>query len=327
MALSDLQVFSEYAQSSMTELQDQQIDVFNGTTRGGIVLTSAAHEGDFSTTAIWAKIQGLVRRRNAYGTGSQQLVKLSQLSKTSVKVAAGTPPLEINPGMLKWIQKSPEEAGVVIGKQLAEDSMADMLNVGLAAYVAAIGDQASNVHDAVAAQKKTTSLEHLMTGASKFGDRSQDILCWVLHSKAVFDVYGQALANAERLFKFGNVQVIEDGFGRPLVITDSPSLTVADPAGNGSQPAVYYAAGLAAGGVIVEQGNEFTDNIETKNGDENILRTYQAEWVYQLGLKGFTWDTASGGKSPTDAKLATAANWDKFATSHKDLAGVLVKAN
>lgn len=317
MALSDLAVFQEYAQTSMTETQDQAIDKFNGSVRGGIILTSKAHEGDFSQTAIWAKIQGLVRRRNSYGSGAVAPKVLSQLVQTSVKVAAGTPPIEINPGMLKWIQKSPEEAGVVIGRQMAEDSLADMLNVGLMIYVAGVGNVSTNVHDGTAA---TASLGALNTTASKFGDRSQDIVAWVTHSKVAFDIYGQALANQERLFQFGNVQVVSDGFGRPIIMTDSPSLITT------GTPDTYHTCGLASGGVIVEQGNEFTDNIETKNGDENILRTYQAEWTYQLGMKGFTWDTATGGKSPADAALGTAANWDQLSTSHKDLAGVLLNS-
>lgn len=319
MALSDLQVFQEYAQTSMTETQDQAIEKFNGNVRGGIILTSAAHEGDFSQTAIWAKISGLVRRRNAYGSGSVAQKVLSQLVQTSVKVAAGTPPIEINPGMLKWIQKSPEEAGVVIGRQMAEDSMADMLNTGIMAYTAAVGNVSELNYDGTSDNAK---LESLMSGAAKFGDRSQDIVAWLVHSKSAFDIYGQALANSTRLFTFGNVQVVDDGFGRPIIMTDSPELIEADGVEAGVD--AYFQCGLAAGGIIVEQGNEYTDNIETSNGDENILRTYQAEWTYQLGMKGFTWDTAGGGKSPADSALGTAANWDRVSTSHKDLAGVLV---
>lgn len=321
MALSDLEVFQEYAYSTFSETQDQQVDKFNDATRGGIVLTSGAHQGDFSTTAIWAKIAGLVRRRNSYGSGAQSLKKLDMLVNTSVKVAAGTPPIEINPGMLKWIQKSPEEAGVVIGKQMAEDSMSDMLNTGILIYRAGVGAVAQLNSDKTA--DAGASLAGLLSGAAKFGDRSQDIVCWLMHSKSAFDIYGQALANQNQLFVFGNIQVVTDGFGRPLVITDSPNLMVEDGVSAGVD--AYFQLGLTAGAIIVEQGNEFTDNIETKNGDENILRTYQAEWAYQLGLKGFTWDTAAGGKSPNDAALGTATNWDRVSTSHKDLAGVMVK--
>lgn len=319
MALSDLAVFSEYAYSTMTEMQDQQIGLFNGATRGGLVLQSGNHQGDYSDEAMWAKISGLVRRRNAYGSGAVAEKVLEHLTDTSVKVAAGTPPVRIDPGMMKWIQRSPEEAGVVVGKQMAEDSIADMLNTAVLVYVAAIGQVSSVVYDHSATG--TMSLIALNKGAAKFGDRAGAIVAWVMHSKSAFDIYGEALTNATRLFVFGNVRVIEDGFGRPLVVTDSPNLINTTPT-----PDVYMALGLTPGAVLVSQNGDFTDNVETKNGDENIIRTYQAEWSYNVGIQGFAWDKTNGGKSPANAALGTATNWDRYATSDKDLAGVLVKA-
>ena len=319
MALSDLAVFSEYAYSTMTEMQDQQIGLFNGATRGGLVLQSGNHQGDYSDEAMWAKISGLVRRRNAYGSGTVAEKVLEHLTETSVKVAAGTPPVRIDPGMMKWIQRSPEEAGVVVGKQMAEDSIADMLNTAVLVYTAAIGQVANVVYDHSATG--AMSLVALNKGAAKFGDRAGAIVAWVMHSKSAFDIYGEALTNATRLFVFGNVRVIEDGFGRPLVVTDSPNLINTTPT-----PDVYMALGLTPGAVLVSQNGDFTDNVETKNGDENIIRTYQAEWSYNVGVQGFAWDKTNGGKSPTNAALGTATNWDRYATSDKDLAGVLVKA-
>lgn len=319
MALSDLAVFSEYAYSTMTEMQDQQIGLFNGATRGGLVLQSGNHQGDYSDEAMWAKISGLVRRRNAYGSGAVAEKVLEHLTETSVKVAAGTPPVRIDPGMMKWIQRSPEEAGVVVGKQMAEDSIADMLNAAVMCYAAAVGQVANVVYNH--SGTGTMSLIALNKGAAKFGDRAGALVAWVMHSKSAFDIYGEALTNATRLFVFGNVRVIEDGFGRPLVVTDSPNLINTTPT-----PDVYMALGLTPGAVLVSQNGDFTDNVETKNGDENIIRTYQAEWSYNVGIQGFAWDKTNGGKSPANAALGTATNWDRYATSDKDLAGVLVKA-
>lgn len=318
MALSDLAVFSEYAYSTMTEMQDQQIGLFNAATRGGLVLQSGNHQGDYSDEAMWAKISGLVRRRNAYGSGTVAEKVLEHLTETAVKVAAGTPPVRIDPGMMKWIQRSPEEAGVVVGKQMAEDSIADMLNTAVLVYASAIGQVSDVVYDH--SSTGTMSLAALNKGAAKFGDRAGALVAWVMHSKSAFDIYGEALTNATRLFVFGNVRVIEDGFGRPLVVTDSPNLVTA------GSPDTYAALGLTPGAVLVSQNGDFTDNVETKNGDENIIRTYQAEWSYNVGIQGFAWDKTNGGKSPTNAALGTATNWDRYATSDKDLAGVLVKA-
>ena len=315
MALSDLEVFTDFSYGSMTETVAQQVELFNAATNGGITLRTANNVGDYKDNAKWAAISGLVRRRDAYGSGAVAAVALAQLLETSVKVAAGTPPVNIDPGMLNWIQRDPSEAGIVFGEQLAKGMMADMLNAAIGSYVAGIGAVAAVNYDGTAG---TASLASLNNTAAKFGDASQSIESWVMHSKSLFDIYGSALANSESLFTFGTVRVMNDGFGRPLVITDSSNLFF-DNAGTDN----YRQLGLTNGGIIVEQNNDFTNNIDTSNGDVNILRTVQAEWSYNLGMKGLTWDKANGGASPTDAELTTATNWDKTATSDKDLAGVL----
>lgn len=321
MALSDLTVFSEYTYTTMVEVLAQQVELFNAATQGGINLRAADHQGDFSDAVLWTRVSGLVRRRNAYGAGTVAEKVLSNLTDTMVKVAAGTPPVRIDPGQFKWIMLNPELAGAMIGKQLAEDTLADMLNTGLMAFVSAIGAVAAVYHDfsGGVGDAAKLGLANLNTGQAMFGDRSQAISCWVMHSKPLFDVYGQAIANANTLFTFGTVAVKVDPFGRPYVVTDSASLIEA------GAPNHYFTAGLTPGAIQVDQQSDFTDNIDTINGKENIVRTYQAEWSYALGIKGFSWDKTNGGKSPNDAAIATATNWDRYATSEKDLAGVLLE--
>ena len=64
-----------------------------------------------------------------------------------------------------------------------------------------------------------------------------------------------------------------------------------------------------------------------ENGKNRIETTFQADYTFGLALKGYTWDTATGGKSPTDIEIATGSNWDRVATSVKHTAGVLAIAN
>lgn len=317
MALSDLTVFQEYSYSTFQELLQHNFNLFNDATLGGLVLVPGSMLGDFSYEAMWTRITGLVKRRNAYGSGAVAAKNLGMETMTKVKVAAGTPPVNIPPSMFTWIQKSPEEAGVVIGRQLAEDALEDMVLVAAKAFVAAVSGVAGLVHDGTAG---TITLAGLNTAASKMGDRADRIMCWLMHSKNAFDLYGAALANGQNLFSFGNVKVMQDGFGRPFIVSDSAALpyTVAGPATR------YHVLGLTQGAVVIEQNNDFMDNVVTSNGDENIQRTYQAEWTYNAGVKGFAWDVTNGGKSPNDAALTTTTNWDKRAGADiKELAGVL----
>ena len=322
MALSDLAVFSEYAYKAQTEILSQQLELFNTATRGAIAMRQAANQGDYNEAAFFAKVSGgLVKRRDAYGTGSNTTASLAMLTDRSVKVGAGTKTISMDPGQYKWIQQNPAVAGAAMGQQLAVDDMADMLNTAVAAGYSALAQVTAVVHDGSAAVADHAAL---LKGSSKFGDRSGAVLCWVLHSKVHTDIISANLTNAQNLFKFGDVNIMADFQGRPLIVTDSASLFTAD----GVSPGInkYHTLGLVSEGIVIEKNNDFTDNWETSNGQINIARTYQAEWSYNMGIKGFAWDKTNGGHSPTTAALTTATNWDRYATDVKDLAGVIVES-
>lgn len=320
MALSDLAVFSEQLFSTTTELLAQQVEMFNAATDGGLILSATPFSGDYSETSFFAKVSGLVRRRNPYGSGAVAPKSLESLIDVMVKVAAGTPPLEMNPGQFRWIQQSPELAAATYAQQLSRDTLADMLNVSVGSLVAALSQVTAVVHDITGDTPDTLTQRALNRGAQKMGDMSNEIRCWLMHSTPMFDLYDNALTNSERLFNYGTVNIVADAFGRRFCLTDCPALV------SGS-PAVYNTLGLTAGAAIVSQNGDYDSNVETSNGDENIKRTMQAEWSYSVGIKGFAWDKTNGGKAPTDSALFTATNWDRTATSHKDLAGVLIKSN
>lgn len=324
MALSDLAVFNEELYSITTELLDQQVEMFNEATRGGLVMASRPFGGDYSETAFFARVSGLVRRRNPYGSGAVAAKSLQHIIDTMVKVAAGTPPLEMDPGQFEWIKLNPEVAAATYAKQLAPETMADMLNISIGALGAALSQVpavVNNVYNAGAPVK----LDHIVLNNTvrKFGDGGGNVVAWLMHSTPMYDLYGNALTNSEHLFSYGTVNIVSDAFGRVFCITDSPNLVL----DNGADPDIYRTIGLTSGAAVINLNDDYTSNVETKNGDENIKRTMQAEWSYGLGIKGFAWDKTNGGKAPTDAALTTATNWDRYSTSHKDLAGVLAVHN
>lgn len=316
MALSDFAVFSEWAYSGFQEALDYNIDLFNSASAGAIVLRSKSHVGDFSDEAFWKRIEGLVRRRNVYGSATLAEVNLEMIVDTMVKVAGGTPPVRMDPAWFEWIRRNPEEGGALYGRQLAVDMLADMLNTGIMAFVSASVAEADVYLDRTADQMTWATFND---GQALFGDRSQAIRVWVMHSTPLFALWGNALANAESLFTFGTVNVKTDPFGRPIIITDAPSLI------NDDVPVTYYTLGLTPAAIVIDQTDDFTSNVDTDNGSENIKRTVQSEWSFELGLKGYAWDKTNGGKSPNDAALAVSTNWDRIVTSHKDLGGIVIE--
>lgn len=194
-----------------------------------------------------------------------------------------------------------------------------MLNSAIAAAVAAIEAQGSNVGYYDGGTGPITYRD-LNNAHALFGDMSDLIVCNVVDGETFHGFIDQNLANSERLFQAQGVQVV-DVLGRVMIVTDAPALRET---GTGAD---CKALGLVAGGVIVHDIGDLVTNTETSNGKNRIETTWQADYAFGLGLKGYAWDTASGGKTPTDAEIATGANWDKVATSIKHTAGVLAIAN
>lgn len=314
MALSDMQRFEEYAKDTANETVAQNIELFNGASQNTIVLRGGSSDGDFSNEAFWTEISGLVRRRDAYGSGAVSAVSLAQANKISVKVAGGTPPVEFERQQFAWMMLNPERAGVLFGEQLGVALMQDMLNSGLRAFIAATGNVGALAHTTAANMTRTDYVD----GAMKMGDASDAIRLWVQPTKQLTDVYKENVTNSEQLFNIGNVSVKQDGFGRIILHTDCPDMIVA------GSPNTYKTLGLTENAIVVEDNNTMHINEDTPNGTENIKTTLQAEFDYNLGLKGYAWDKASGGASPTDAELATGTNWDQVVTDIKGTAGVLI---
>lgn len=312
----DLVVFNRWVYLVLTETVAQQVQLFNEASAGSITLISTTENvGDFAMKASFKQIANLVRRRDVYnGSTAVPESRLQQLQNNSVKVPSGTPPVVFEAAQYAWVQQNPEQAAIVIGEQLAVAMMQDMLNTAIIGAVAAISSQASVNHNAAAA----LTFGDLVKGAGKFGDRMARVAAWVMHSKSMTDLFGEAVNNNSNLFVYDTISVVADPFGRRFVMTDSDGLVDASK---------YKTLGLVSGAVMVEQNSDFRSNITTTNGTENIQDSYQAEWSYNLGLLGYSWNMTTGGKAPTNAAIGTAASWERTASDIKDTAGVMITSD
>ena len=315
MSLTNMKVFNQYLMDATAETLGQQIQKFNQASNGAIVLTSMAFEGDFFQRSFYAALHTAQRRVDRYAAqSSAAATALSQLQENSVKVAGGFGPIVFEPGQMTWIQKNEAEAIAVISGQLAEAIVADQLNSGIAAAVAAISNVAGATNDVSATAG--ISYAALNTAHALFGDSSMALVAQVMNGATYHKLIGANLTNTPQLFQAQNVLVV-DILGKAVVVTDAPALYEA------GIPNKQKVLSLASGGITVMDGSDVITNIDTRNGQTRIETTMQADYTFGLGLKGYAWDTTTGGKSPTDAELATGANWDKVVTDIKHTAGVI----
>lgn len=309
-------VFNNYTHLAMTEYLAQSVNAFNEASQGVIKLIVNPTKGNFDISSSFAAINGIVRRRNPFGTGSIEQKNLKQIQNAGVKVPAGTPTLNWTKQEYTWTQQNPELAADTIGKQLSKGVLGDMLNTALLGGVAAFKNQPEALYTG------SPDIAGLVNTAANFGDRSSAIKAWVMHSGFANQLINYALQNSYRLFTIESVNILKDPFGRTFIITDSPSLLEMQQ----KAASQYFALGLVEDGITVSKNDDFNSEIVVVNGGENIVYSYQAEWTYNLAIKGYAWDTDNGGKAPNNTALGTGINWLKVASSIKDTAGVVLQS-
>lgn len=319
MSLSQMQVFNQYVQPAVIETLAQMVDKFNAASRGTIVLTTAGFSGDFLQQSFWQAIHSAQRRVDRYAAqASASATDLTALKASAVKIAGGFGPIRFEPSQMTWLSKPTAEGIEVISRNLAEALLRDQLNSALIALRAAIANQATATNDVSASAGMTYAA--INDAHAKFGDASGNIVANVMTGAVYHKLIGLNLSNAQQLFQAGNVTVV-DMLGKAVVVTDAPGLYVA------GSPNKSHVLGLVPGAATVFDAGDLITNIQTTNGQTRIETTMQADYSFGLALKGYTWDETSGGKSPTDAEIATATNWDKVATDIKHTAGVVAIAN
>lgn len=323
MALSNMQAYNEDIVGTTIELLAQKTDVFNAASGGTIILSTARFRGDFSRESFFNQIASAKRRVDRYAAnGTQAATALTQGAHVGVKVAGGFGPVLFEPAQLTWLSEDPAAAIRAIAEGFSDALLQDQLNTAVAAAVAAVGGQTALVNDvsALTAGAGALTLNVLNNSHAKFGDMSQMLRADVMHSSAYHKLIDKALTNENHLFVSGNVQVV-DILGKRYVVSDIPALSVA------GTPNKSKVLSVVANGIIVDNTSDIIANMDTSNGKERIETTWQSDYTFGLKLKGYSWDVTNGGKSPTDAELATATNWDKAVTENKYTLGTLAIAD
>jgi hypothetical protein len=317
MSLSQMQVFNDFIMPATIETLGQMIDKFNAASRGTIVLSTEGFTGDFFQESFFASVHSARRRVDRYAANSAVTpTDLTQLKRSAVKVAGGFGPIRYEPSQMTWLQKPTAEGIEVASRNFAEAMLQDQLNAAIAALCAAIGNQPTAVNDITAGTSAILTYVALNNAHAKFGDNSANILANVMSGEMYHKLIGQNLVNSTQLFQAAGVTVV-DILNKAVVVTDAPALTIA------GSPGTDRVLGLVSNAAVVTDGSDVISNIQTNNGNERIETTMQVDYTFGLSLKGYTWDEANGGKSPSDADLATGTNWDKVATDIKHTAGVL----
>lgn len=316
---SDFQIFEEQFFGGVTETLQQNADAFNAASAGALSVISRLHRGDYMEQSIIKSISSLITRRDITSVSAASDLKVEQVLERAVKLNRKIGPVAQTLDAWRKIERTGEELSYVIGEQSGPAMAVEMLNTLVSILSAAISTESGLTHDYSASGTLTHS--EMIKGLAKFGDAADRIVCWVMHSKVYYDLVGNAVS--DNIFDVAGMSVkqgITPTLGRPVVVTDSANLITS------GTPDVYDTLGLVvnAGAAMESEQRELVSDVVT--GLENLVGRIQGEYCYTALVKGFQWDATNGGVNPTDAALATATNWDKWASDNKQLPGILIKS-
>lgn len=313
MALTAIQVFENTVYGIGKELIKENVDVFNGHSNGAIVLSSKSIQGDFEQRLDLTLGSDLIKARNPYADTELSAKNFDRVKDNVVKLGLGTHPIEWTNAEFNWVKQNPELAGAKIARAIANQSTKYMAEVGIGSVVTCLNTNA-NVKTTIPNSRK---IDHndLIQAVRPMGDQFNSVALYIMHSTQYFDLLGTTFKNAERLFDFGGITVMQSALGQRFLITDNKALTSTQ---------ADYTVGLKKGSVLVGHEQDF-DSVYTKTGGrENIKHQYQAEWTSSLKVANYRYKTSDTMNGLSYSAITTGNNWERISNETKDETGVII---
>lgn len=331
---SDVVVYEAQMQGAFIETLQQNVDAFNDASRGALRFETRELRGNYEQESFFDEVSSINRRDpTAESSSTATATKLTQDEFISVKLSRRNGPYEWNISSARMAGFSPERFSLAVGEQTAVATPKEMIDRMLAALEGKLDAVAALEHDATGSDTDATDeLEttDLVTGLSKFGDAAGRIAIWVMHSKPFFDLVGNQIAStasvvgspAWGLSLYSGMPIT---LNRPVLVIDSTSLISYADVSTGAP--VYSTLGLVPEAAVVTL-SEFPLAVAEGpiTGSDNLFIRWQAEYGYNLGLKGCAWNTGTGA-NPTNSAVATGSNWTTKVADNKLLPGVIIRSN
>jgi uncharacterized protein YjdB len=305
---SDLIIYNDEAQTAYLERVQDNLDVFNSSSNGAIVLDNELIEGDFRKRAFY-KLNGSLEHRDVNSDAKVPGKKISAGEAVGVKAPWKYGPYQTTEEAFKRRGRPVDEFSQIIGQDVADATLEGFIQYATAGLRAAIG---SNSNMVVEANIATDGKKTLTRGMRKFGDKFGRIALWVMHSSAYFDIVDEAITN--KIYEEAGVVIyggLPGTLGKPVLVTDTAPADV-----------IF---GLVSNAVVITESQAPGFRSYDINDEENLAIGYRAEGVVNIDVLGYSWIETAGGSNPTLAAVGTAANWVKHAGSDKVTAGVMIE--
>lgn len=330
-ASGDVTIYQRQMQGAFIETIQQNVDAFNEASRGALRFETREMRGQYDQEAFFDEVSSIARRDpSAESSSSATATKLTQDEFIGVKLNRRNGPYEWNISSAKLAGFDPERFSIAVGEQTAVATPQEMIDRALGALEAKLDGVAALSVDRQASSPATLRTTDLVSALKKFGDKAGRITCWVMHSAPFYDLVAEQLASSASVLAtlpwgasiFEGMPVT---LNRPVVVIDSASLISYADESTGEP--VYSTLGLTSGAAEIAMSEAPLAVAEGPiTGSDNLFIRWQAEYSYNLKLRGCAYNTGTGA-NPTNANVANASNWTTKVADNKLLPGVIIKTN
>lgn len=321
----DVKIYDPQFYGGYVETLQQETNAFNAASAGTLVMRERTMPGQYEKESFFDEVSS-ISRRDPSANAAATPVKLTQDEFISVKLHRRNGPYEWTITSANLAGFDAREFSRAVGVQTAKASAKEMLDRALAALEGKLDATAALEYDRTAGTMRLTDLN---SGVALFGDAASNIRLFVMHSVPFFNLVGEQITGTNAVYSsniFGATVYagMPVTLGRPVLVTDSPSLISYTDVSSDSP--VYSTLGLVAAAAtcdVTEPPLAVAEGPQT--GKDNLYVTFQSEYSFNLGLKGCAYHTATGA-NPTNAAVATGSNWDTKVASNKLLPGIIIRS-
>ena len=312
-------IYDEMYHTAQVEELATNLTLFNAASRGAITLADRRVIGDFEKHTVF-NLADTVDHRDTSSVSTQTDEYIDDAEHVAVKTNLKYKPVRMTRD--SWIKKgmTSETFSEVLGRQNAVRKQEYLVALATAILSRKLSNVAGVTHDITSNTLDTVNTPDLVKTIAKFGDRANDIVCWVMHSKAYFDLVGHALS--KNIYNEAG-SVVYGGtpgtLGKPVIVTNQGLHLEQSPGDD-----IYYTLGLTSGAMQIDQSEADAIWMQQVTGQENLAWRIQGEFAVNIGMKNLKWDD---GTNPNSAALTTHSNWASMFTDVKLLPGVVLKSN
>jgi|SaaInl7_200m_RNA_FD_contig_71_487068_length_2624_multi_7_in_0_out_0_2 hypothetical protein len=330
MARSSNMVIPEVTQAEGLRVFQEQVDVFNAASGGAIVLDFdqsylEANGGDYRKPVEFA-------RPSSVDLHVDEADPATADSAASLVQAKGATVFQSRRSLLAYTRDevtrgkfNAADYSVAIAKVQAEEKLKAIRDVLLGIGVNAIDSMdtpSANYHvsdvarGAIAGARVKFTFPQMNTLLGLMRDAREDITTFVMHSNVFSDLTADGIANY-KIENVGGFMIVTGGalaMGRRILVVDSTNLI-------SSQTSSYYTKypvlGLGANALTATIIGEDPIDVDTTITNKVKSWTVRQDYDVEFGMSGMKFVVANA-VNPTDAEMATAANWDEYLSDHRE---------